>query len=643
MIGFFPDPYPDELLYSTCARYLQRVNYINKQSVTEELFGKKGFSAIVDFPTHIETLSNVIPNNNYSAKELIDNNTLLPFFEPFLPDDRAIIVRREMIDSRSSYNISARLGIRANQLLSPDYLRFCPVCVENDRKNYEETYWHRLHQISGIVICPQHLCFLENSFLKWNKKVSLSFQAADEFVISTQSRPINLNDKDHQILLQLSIDAKWLLSHSNLLINNQIIQQRYFNHLLKQGFAYYNGRVRNTKFIAACNEFFSPQLFNIIGRVSEKNNWLSILVEKNNTNVVYHPIRHLLLMNFLGVTAEEFFTSFVEFKPFGDPPYPCLNKGSNHYGKMTITKCDVFDNLTKTKRKKGRPIGYFECDCGFIYQRIGPDESEQDKFTYSYMREYGQIWELKFSELWANLEISGAEIGRKLDINSTTVGRHAIRLKLPMNTGNTRTLQGYRRHRNPKRSFSQRRLDYRKEWLEVIKVNTTLTRQQLMNAANFLYLWLARNDSEWFEQHLPQVEKVTKKGKYLDWNKIDQNLSEKVEKVCDEILEIKTFPVRVSITEIIRRIGKKKWIEKRKQKLPLTNEVINKKNEPLEKYMLRKVKWAIDYFIEHKMIPSKSQLKLKAVVRNNTSEKSKKIQKMLDQALKEIEKKIHIL
>jgi hypothetical protein len=29
MIGCFPDPYPDELLYSVCARFHERVQYPN--------------------------------------------------------------------------------------------------------------------------------------------------------------------------------------------------------------------------------------------------------------------------------------------------------------------------------------------------------------------------------------------------------------------------------------------------------------------------------------------------------------------------------------------------------------------------------------------------------------------------------------
>ena len=68
MIGFFPDPYPDELLYSACARYATITSYLNKQSVVSELFGKQGLSAIVDFPTRLEYfVSNLPYGHNYSS------------------------------------------------------------------------------------------------------------------------------------------------------------------------------------------------------------------------------------------------------------------------------------------------------------------------------------------------------------------------------------------------------------------------------------------------------------------------------------------------------------------------------------------------------------------------------------------------
>jgi hypothetical protein len=639
MIGFFPDPYPDELLYSSCARYAERVKYANKKFAKEEIFGGTGFSSIVDFPTRLQSLLESLADNNYSVGEFINKNTLLPFFEPFLPDGRAKIVKREIASSDRN-SIAARLGIKAKQIRRPDYLRFCPLCTENDRQMYGETYWHREHQLTGIPICPKHLCFLENSLLLRGRESSRAFQTAEELIVPAEPHYINPENKNHQILLKLAKDAEWLLLQENLYLGAEVLRQRYFNLLLKRGFAYYNGNLKHKKFIQACDDYFSPELFKMVGRLSRRDYWLSDLIRSNKIGVTFHPIRHLLLMTFLGLTAKEFFTSFVEYKPFNEPPYPCLNKAAEHYRELRIKECQIFDNLSKEDNKKGRPLAVFHCDCGFIYQRIGPDNSEEDRFTYSLVREYGHVWENEFTGLWADLSISNTEIGRRLGIDQTSVSRQAIRLNLPRNTEDTRSLQGYLRHQNPNKRFSQMRQNHRDQWLEVIKNNPGSTRGELAHPNIFLYLWLRRNDRDWHEQHLPPVSKPAKKGEILDWKKIDEELSEKVENVCDGIMTIKTFPVRVSTTEIIRRAGNQTWIEKRERKLPLTTKIINERLESLEDYMIRKAQWAKEEFLKEKKLPTKEQLKMKAGVKNKTSNESEKVQRVIDAAFEELHAKL---
>lgn len=179
--------------------------------------------------------------------------------------------------------------------------------------------------------------------------------------------------------------------------------------------------------------------------------------------------------------------------------------------------------------------------------------------------------------------------------------------------------------------------DYRKKWLKVRREYPDLIRQELMKKVNFLYLWLQRNDFEWLNQNLPEVVKKTNRKNHLDWNEIDKSLSVKAEYACEEILSYSGKPVRCSITEIIKRVGNKTWIEKRKTKLPLTTKVIDKFLEEQEDYMIRKVKWAENEFLKEQRIPTRLQLTVKAVVRNKTAA-SAKVRKAIDNSLKRLER-----
>jgi len=53
MIGYFPEPYPDELFYSLCARFGDRMKYANKLTVARDLFGKSTATAVVDLPPSV--------------------------------------------------------------------------------------------------------------------------------------------------------------------------------------------------------------------------------------------------------------------------------------------------------------------------------------------------------------------------------------------------------------------------------------------------------------------------------------------------------------------------------------------------------------------------------------------------------------
>lgn len=89
MISFFPDPYPDELLYSVCARFADRVQYPGESSVVWQLFGTRNGAAVVDLPSRLGHLvATLPPEHNYTVDQLIDDHTLLPFYSPFCPPSR---------------------------------------------------------------------------------------------------------------------------------------------------------------------------------------------------------------------------------------------------------------------------------------------------------------------------------------------------------------------------------------------------------------------------------------------------------------------------------------------------------------------------------------------------------------------------
>ncbi|XGV96359.1 MAG: TniQ family protein [Leptolyngbya sp. BL-A-14] len=40
-----------------------------------------------------------------------------------------------------------------------------PQCIQNDQKTYGELYWHRLHQVPRVLVCPHHAEALQESIV----------------------------------------------------------------------------------------------------------------------------------------------------------------------------------------------------------------------------------------------------------------------------------------------------------------------------------------------------------------------------------------------------------------------------------------------------------------------------------------------
>ena len=89
-MNFFPTPYPDEILYSTMARYCMRSGNIKEIHNFEDLFGTRNCIAIMELPTRLDALVENMPmGTKYTAEYFIYKHTLFPFLAAFIPKERA--------------------------------------------------------------------------------------------------------------------------------------------------------------------------------------------------------------------------------------------------------------------------------------------------------------------------------------------------------------------------------------------------------------------------------------------------------------------------------------------------------------------------------------------------------------------------
>ena len=112
MIPHFPDPYPGEAFYSVYARFCERLG-LDKNFIASRFFFGKSCEISVQLPHRFDhVVSNLPPGHSYTADQLIDEHTLLPFFAPFIDSARYQQAKSEMRGNGGA-GIRLRLGLGA--------------------------------------------------------------------------------------------------------------------------------------------------------------------------------------------------------------------------------------------------------------------------------------------------------------------------------------------------------------------------------------------------------------------------------------------------------------------------------------------------------------------------------------------------
>jgi hypothetical protein len=637
MIAYFPEAYPDEILYSICARFHDRMSYPCVSSTIEELFGKNNILLSIDLPDRLNHLVEVLPpGSSYRVKNLINNHTLLPFYSPFCPPERVKRILEEMFTHKTK-TLPLHLHLGLGNGTKQEFIQFCPLCAQEDKEIFGEYYWHRLHQIPGVEVCPVHNVFLENTSIPYRPKKTMLI-SAEKFIQPISIRFLDLSNPDHITILKIARDAAWLLQQRQLSSGFVFIRKRYAKIMADYGLATYKGTLYRNKLLTAFKSYYSPELLkklNCGGNEQSSKYWLFCLVQASFERVQC-PIRHLLFINFLGYTAEQFFNIPDELlEPFGKEAWPCLNPVCEYFKQPSIEK--IFITYNEEKKK---PIGTFSCSCGFTYCRTGPDDDMRDRFLFSKVKSYGSLWETELKNLWANPQVSIDEIATILGIkHKITIQRQATRLGLPITRFNLspNSIENISVSNNYNLTKYNLLKAYRDNWLFIINDNPNLSRTELMNKFQGVHKWLRENDIEWLENHMPfRKKRENLQQPHLNWSIRDLEWATLIMNEAECIKKLSGQPIRISKSRLCNKFYGKRYLQKNAIKLPLTLITLDKVTETQEEFSIRKIQWAAEFFRQENICPQRQQLVKKAKL-GTDMEQIEQVQKAIASALASLE------
>lgn len=223
---------------------------------------------------------------------------MYPFFTAFRDEEQAHRIYSSLLDEHGR-DLHNAIGLMSSAIKPLTHFKFCILCNKEDINKHGELYWRRLFQVPGVHICVKHGIWLSESTVSTRGSTKYVFKA------STQD-----NCSDYHVQM---VAEKEMLRQYSCIVNNiekllnfkypnrplDWFYYRYKNQLMWKGYTSEKGRVDHQQVQKDFVDHYGSELLNILqSSVSGESTWLKLIFQKHRKG--FHPIRHILVMQFLG-------------------------------------------------------------------------------------------------------------------------------------------------------------------------------------------------------------------------------------------------------------------------------------------------------------------------------------------------------
>lgn len=136
----------------------------------------------------------------------------------------------------------------------------------------------------------------------------------------------------------------------------------------------------------------------------------------------------------------------------------------------------------------------------------------------------------------------------------------------------------------------------RERWLELQRHEPQVGRKALAHRLPAEHTWLYRHDRAWLDAHSPTCLSRPPPSVRVDWAVADHDLAIALRQTAEAIISLAP-PVRVTLAELGRRLGRPGWIGKRQTKLPEALAVLASVTESVGAFQLRRIAWAKEVLV----------------------------------------------
>lgn len=304
----------DESIYSWCAR-LHRLNGgDDARSTSRLLFHHPTAGLRHDFPFHMAYFMQKTRGDLGTLPEMLRTRTLYGFHAPFLPaaDEEEVclfLVSGKNSSARSKLGL-ARAGIKA---INP--LKFCPICIREQMTTHGVAWWRTSHQLPSSFVCEIHDTWLKILVTNQRRGAMDNFYLPDAYGIQcgVVSHPALVDNRTR--LTKLGEWGRFLRAQEHLRLTETSLRHSYLLQAKVRGWLALDGsvRIRHLRDAFLAHYQGALVLFDraFLGDLHGVNaGFLAHLFRRLPSR--RHPLKHLLLMNFLFESPEEFIATYAK-------------------------------------------------------------------------------------------------------------------------------------------------------------------------------------------------------------------------------------------------------------------------------------------------------------------------------------------
>lgn len=268
-----------------------------------QLFGEKPAYPSVLVPSRLEYFSSQILNEKYTSEYFIQKHTVLPYYLPFISENKAnrLIEGTKEAGGRMIFMLS---GMASSNLFKKNSLYYCPLCIKEDIKTVGEPYFHRKHQLEGIMICHMHGCYLE-IYKPYSEKISNAYpiKLTRDMIDNPLPKWPEKNNANWLNEIALISDAIVEASYKRLTYERIRISIRRLLDL--RGYLTKNNCVRQSIFCSDLKNFYGTNLLSFLrcDFSDQHYEWPRELAKGPRHTI--HPIRYILALRFLCGSFED--------------------------------------------------------------------------------------------------------------------------------------------------------------------------------------------------------------------------------------------------------------------------------------------------------------------------------------------------